>query len=75
MEAFPSYGDIAQREERFLCFMVHLCLKQGATDLEELLAIADGGKTPGRLLQADCFVHVANTKKYLLTQRMRYSIK
>lgn len=44
MEAFPSYGDIAQREGRYLRFMVHLCLKQGATDLEELLAIAYGGK-------------------------------
>lgn len=46
-EAFPGYGDIAQREEKFRRFLAGLdptlrakCHEQGATDLEEALVIA-----------------------------------
>lgn len=46
-EAFPGYGDVAQREEKFRRFLAGLdpalrakCHEQGATDLEEALVIA-----------------------------------
>lgn len=46
-EAFPGYGDIAQKEEKFRRFLAGLdptlrakCHEQGATDLEEALIIA-----------------------------------
>lgn len=45
-EAFPGYGDIAQKEEKFRRFLAGLyptlrakCHEQGATDLEEALVI------------------------------------
>lgn len=46
-EAFPGYGDVAQKEEKFRRFLAGLdpalrakCHEQGATDLEEALIIA-----------------------------------
>lgn len=46
-EAFPGYGDIAQKEEKFRRFLAGLdptlrakCHEQGATDLEEALVVA-----------------------------------
>ncbi|XP_061765808.1 uncharacterized protein LOC133558442 [Nerophis ophidion] len=46
-EAFPGYGDIAQKEEKFRRFLAGLdpalrakCHEQGATELEEALTIA-----------------------------------
>lgn len=46
-EAFPNYGEVAQREEKFRRFLAGLdpclrakCQEQGATDLEEALIIA-----------------------------------
>lgn len=45
-EAFPGYGDVAQKEEKFRRFLAGLdptlrakCHEQGATDLEEALII------------------------------------
>lgn len=47
-EAFPDYGDIAQREEKYRRFLAGLdpalkakCLEQGATDLEKSLQVAE----------------------------------
>lgn len=46
-EAFPNYGEVAQKEEKFRRFLAGLdpclrakCQEQGATDLEEALIIA-----------------------------------
>lgn len=48
VEAFPDYGAIVHREEKFWCFFASLdpalntkCLEQGTVDLEEALTIAE----------------------------------
>lgn len=59
-EAFPGYGDIAQREEKFNRFLAGLdpalrakCHEQGATDLDEALIIAGQGEIARETLKLD----------------------
>ncbi|XP_024119878.1 uncharacterized protein LOC112141069 [Oryzias melastigma] len=61
MAAFPQYGDVAQRKEKFRRFLAGLdpalkakCLEQGATDLEEALIIAERCENAREALQKDC---------------------
>ncbi|CAL1591898.1 unnamed protein product [Knipowitschia caucasica] len=60
-EAFPDYGVVARREEKFRRFLAGLdpalkskCLEQGATDLEEALTIAERCENAREALQRDC---------------------
>ena len=60
-EAFPDYGDVAQREEKFRRFLAGLdpalkakCLEQGATDLEEALQVAERCENARVALRSDC---------------------
>lgn len=60
-EAFPDYGVVARREEKFRRFLAGLdpalkakCLEQGATDLEEALTIAERCENARDALQRDC---------------------
>ena len=60
MEAFPDYGDVAQREEKFRRFLAGLepalkakCLELGATDLEEALTVAERCENARLALQRD----------------------
>lgn len=59
-EAFPDYGDVAQREEKYRCFLAGLdpplkakCLEQGAIDLEEALQVAERCENVRVALQRD----------------------
>lgn len=59
-EAFPDYGDVAQREEKFRRFLAGLdpalkakCLELGATDLEEALHVAERCENARVALQRD----------------------
>lgn len=59
-EAFPDYGDVAQRKEKFRRFLAGLdpalkakCLEQGATDLEEALHVAERCENARVALQRD----------------------
>ncbi|XP_035995289.1 tetratricopeptide repeat protein 21B-like isoform X2 [Fundulus heteroclitus] len=59
-EAFPDYGDVAQREEKFRRFLAGLdpalkakCLEMGATDLEEALHVAERCENARAALQRD----------------------
>lgn len=61
VEAFPDYGVVARREEKFRRFLAGLdpalkakCLEQGATDLEEALTIAERCENARDALQRDC---------------------
>ena len=65
LQAFPGYGDVAQREEKFRRFLAGLdpalkskCLEQGATDLEEALTVAERCENARLALQRES---VANT--------------
>ncbi|KAK7922816.1 hypothetical protein WMY93_009718 [Mugilogobius chulae] len=60
-EAFPDYGIVARREEKFRRFLAGLdpalkakCLEQGATDLEEALTVAERCENARDALQRDC---------------------
>ena len=59
-EAFPDYGGVAQREEKFRRFLAGLdpalkakCLEMGATDLEEALHVAERCENARVALQND----------------------
>ena len=59
-EAFPNYGDAAQREEKFRRFLAGLdpclrakCQEQGATDLDEALIIAGRCDIAREILKSD----------------------
>lgn len=61
VEAFPDYGAVARREEKFRRFLAGMdpalrakCLEQGATDLEEALTIAERCENAREALQRDC---------------------
>lgn len=60
VEAFPDYGEVAQREEKFRRFLAGLdpalkakCLEMGATDLEEALHVAERCENARAALQRD----------------------
>ena len=59
-EAFPDYGGVAQREEKFRRFLAGLdpalkakCLEMGATDLEEALHVVERCENARMTLQRD----------------------
>lgn len=60
-EAFPGYGEIAHKEEKFRRFLAGLdpslrakCHEQGATDLEEALTIAGRCEMARETMKMDC---------------------